>query len=628
MTQSHYRWVGLASVLLVSISSFAACGGLDPRKVTRGPDYSAGGDENTGNAPNAGGGSDSGGGEPSVNPFGGNFDLGGAPPVVDGPPEVVKVDPEDAATDVDVNTNVSFLFNEAINPGTVSDETVQLLDGATPVDGKVTLNQDVIGTFEPSRRLALATTYTTSVSSDVTDTTGQALAAPFTSSFTTRDGQWEVDDPFVENPGMEWNYYTSTADVAVDARGNVLVIWAQSDGLNARWYRQATGWQAPVVLSTANANLTEHHSVAVSPDGEAFVVWAELAATNDRYDIMARRFVGGAWRDAPEIATGEVSIPQSPNAGPFVAIQGGRALVWWQHVTDSTESYYYIYAQTATIDGPWLTNAAYIDYAHSASNSLGRYMPLGMDSSGNAMLVYNKVSSANNLGQLHYAKFIAATADWEQSAPITGATGVGYSSAFGVALDNTGAAAVVWPTSGPAFDLVASRYTKAKGFTMPVPLDDLDTPASVDARNGIVTDGTDFVVSWAQTVGSTNNVYSSRYSTAEGVWLPGVLVSDGDTGINGRPRTVADEHGNCLILWTQASASSAVSNEDTEFRFSRWRAGSSAWAASGLIADGKNYDHNLFAAAPAASNGTIALVTQDIGNYVDRPGEPFLNIFR
>jgi hypothetical protein len=358
MKQSHISFLGLASVLLVTVSAFTACGGLDPRKVSRGPDYSAGGEDasggtDSGPGPSAGG-SDSKGGEPSVNPFGGNYDLGGAPPVVDGPPEVVMVDPEDGAVDVDVNTNVSFLFNEAVSTDTVSTDSITVSDGVSDIDGDVELTDGQVATFEPPRRLALATTYTTNVSTAVTDTTGQALKAEFSSSFTTRDGEWETNMPFVETPSMNWNYYSQAA-VAADARGNALLVWTQQDGgLWARWHRQATGWQPAQRLSTEGVYVNSStEKVAVSPDGDAVVVWSEYDSINSRYEIMARRFVGGEWSATPEIATGMISpaMQYSPQ-GLNVAFEGGQVIVWWMYYNYVAPDYvYYLVAQTTTADG-------------------------------------------------------------------------------------------------------------------------------------------------------------------------------------------------------------------------------------------------------------------------------------
>jgi hypothetical protein len=635
MKQSHFSFVGLASILLVTISSFAACGGLDPRKVSRGPDYSAGGDDATGGSsgPSAGG-SDSKGGEPSVNPFGGNFDLGGAPPVVDGPPEVVEVDPVDGATDVEVNSSISFLFNEAVNPDTVSPDSIKLFDGDAEVTGDASLVQDQVASFEPSRRLALATTYTTSVSTDVTDTTNQSLAAEFTSTFTTRDGEWEVDVPMVNDPETQWDYY-SYPTVGVDGRGNALVAWTQGGRVYGRWHRQATGWQPAQPMSAEGSYVYGNFGVAVGPEGDAVVAWYEyndMLATNQ---IMVRRYVSGAWNAEPEVASPDLTIYGSPQ-GLNVAHNGGRILISWTHYNYSAPYYtYYVHATTTTSDGAFPAPVA-LAAVDGATGSYGQYIAAALDSSGNAMLVYDAVAAATYTGQLYFVKYVAATDNWEYAAPIAGASDVYGGAQVSLALDDAGVALVAWSNNTAPYDLLASRYTKAKGFSVPTPLDDLDTPTASNYRTGAVSDGTDFIVSWSQMVGSTSNAYANRYSTADGAWSGAKLISDGDTGVS-TPIAAADQHGNSMVMWVQESAMPGPDAESNkEFRFTRWRAGDTAWGKSVVLSHGKNFNQYEGFSAATAANGIVALVYEDEGHYGD-PADPnnlprapqgFLNVFQ
>lgn len=624
MKQSQLSFVGLASIALVTISSFAACGGLDPRKVSRGPDYAAGGDDATGGSsgPSAGG-SDSKGGEPTVNPFGGNFDLGGAPPVVDGPPEVVEVDPVDGATDVDVNTSISFRFSEAVNADTVTVDSVTVSDSLGPIAGDVTLNQDVIGTFEPPRRLALATTYTTSVSTGVTDTTGQPLKEAFSSTFTTRDGEWDVNKPFVADPAMNWNYY-SQASVATDARGNALLLWIQNDGLWARWHRQATGWQPAQRMSAEGVYINSgYEKMAVSPDGEAIVVWPQYDDVNARYEIMSRRFVGGAWNEAPEIATGTIGgtgMQYNPQ-GVNVAFRGGHIIVWWTYYLYNSPNYsYYLVAQTTTADGAWQMYPQGIASAYSTTRYLSGYASIGMDSAGNAMLVHNLADAMTNLGQLYFSKYVAATGEWESAAELTGAANLDPYSTIAVALDEAGAAVVAWPSTAMPYDLVVSRYTKAKGFSMPKPVDDLDTSPQILQQGTLTSDGSDFVVAWRQPVGSTYNVYSSRYSTAEAAWSPAELLSDGDTSVSGLPVLGSDSRGNSMVAWVHTNS---------EVRFARWLRNTGAWT-TGVVVDGNDSDpvhtYNPYAISMAVSaNGIVNLLLTE-ADY--STAQPLLNVFQ
>lgn len=640
MRESLHRYLGLASVLLLAAATFAACGGLDPRKVSRGPRFEDGGEpgSNAGSPPVSSGGSNAQGGDPG-NPFGGQLFTGGAPPVLEGPPEVVQVDPADGAVEVELSTNVSLLFSEALDAATVTEDSVQVLDGDAPVAGEVSLDdQDgILATFNPTRALALACTYNVSVSTAVTDRGGAALGQAFSSSFTTRDGAWDVTDtPFVGDPN-NWGLY-SEAFLAVDGRGNALVVWPEYDANTGqyafwgRWHRATTGWQDGVQLSTGEINgFSPRAGVAANESGDAVVVWSEYDSMTSQYQVMARRFTGGAWSAAPEPIQGDLMITQGIYTGPQVKMSGDRIVVWWVYTYQSGSYYYdYLYSQSTTVDGGWDPSPQYVGSTSSTENiNAGT---LALDSAGNGMLVYTLNSAAGY--SLYFAKHVGATQAWEQAAPIPNATNVTYD-APAVALDEAGAAMVAWRNGGTGNDLTASRYTKAKGFAMPATLDELDTAPQLSYSNPIATDGTNFFISWVQTVGSTGNVYGARYDTAGGAWSAATLLSDGDTGVNYASSTVADPHGNGMAIWLQGDAVYTNNMYDysaVEFKYARFSAAEGDWLAPQVIAGNKPYDQYRGHRSAVAQNGIVAVLNYTDGHndsmnmYV--PGQPLVSVFR
>lgn len=641
MRESLHRYLGIASLLLVGSATFAACGGLDPRKVTRGPRFEDGGEpgSNAGSPPVSSGGSNGSAGDVG-NPFGGQLFTGGAPPVLEGPPEVVEVDPADMATDVDVDSDVALLFSEAIDSATVNDDSVQLLDGGLALAGEVSFDAqtELIASFEPSRRLSLAATYEVSVSTDVTDRGGAALAQAFTSTFTTRDGTWEVvGEPFVAD-ATQWGGYDK-AFVTVDGRGNTLVVWPAYDPIAGnyvfwgRWHRVTTGWQDAVQLSVGAIEYFEPHaSLAADESGDAIVVWKEQNAVSPYYsEVYARRYVNGSWSAAPEPLHGTLTM-DNMYGDPHVSMRDGRIVVWWSYTYQGNGySYDYVYGQSATAEGPFATNPAYI---RSAYNQSVGYGSLAIDGAGNGLLVF----SVNNAGvnSLEFGKYVAATDAWEEAAPIPDAVNTydGYPS---VAVDDDGAAMVVWRNAAVKGDLTASRYTKARGFATPVTLDELDAvPVLPYDSNALASDGTDFFISWVQLVGATGNVYGAHYSTANGAWSSATLLSDGDTGVDYPPRTVADRHGNAMSLWVQGNIiynppDYLADYSAVEFRTARFLASESAWQASQSVARGLEFDPYHGHDAAVGANGIVALLNYRDAVYVEptsTPAEPWLNVFR
>ncbi len=106
------------------------------------------------------------------------------------PPSVSSVSPTSGATGVSTTGTVNIVFSEAVNPATVTVTTVQLLaPGNSPVASTVTYSSgSKTATLQPNAGLASTTVYTVVVNSGangVKDLAGNAMAANFTSTFTT-----------------------------------------------------------------------------------------------------------------------------------------------------------------------------------------------------------------------------------------------------------------------------------------------------------------------------------------------------------------------------------------------------------------------------------------------------------
>ena len=111
------------------------------------------------------------------------------PPVDTTPPTVTGFTPASGATGVAINSSVTVTFSEALNPSTVNTNTVQLMNGSTPVAASVSYNASTnTVTLTPTAALANSTSYTIVVvggASGVKDLAGNALVANASSSFTT-----------------------------------------------------------------------------------------------------------------------------------------------------------------------------------------------------------------------------------------------------------------------------------------------------------------------------------------------------------------------------------------------------------------------------------------------------------
>jgi hypothetical protein len=618
MKRARQRSLWQAGLITFTLTlGFAACGGLDGRIVTRGDEDAAGGEEtggkgtggkgssgSTGDAPGTGG-MDANGGEPmdDPNPFGGET-SGGAPPVVDGPPEVLEVSPEDGTEEVEPTGSVALRFSEGLDEATVTSDNIQILDGAEPVAGELAYS-GVVSTFTPAHRLSLLATYDVSVSDAVSDLAGQGLKEPFTSTFTVRDGAWSSQRSIFTDESM----YMAPQDVASDARGNSLFVWttnANDQGLNAnvayaRWYDIATGLKAEVKLDDCIDNC-ENLRLAVSAEGDAVVAW-----TTNGGLVRARRFVSGTWeREAQTLWT--TASTDTPN--PSVAIGGGQVLVAWAHHQTIPSNYWLIEMSATAVDAAWPTvpTSNYSVAVQAANNDAIRGVAAAVDNAGAALVVfqhYTAVTGGSSPRGMYYARK-APRDDWEYPTKIPSSAASGFPV---LASDGEGAMAI-WhvQTAANEHSIVASRYTKAKQFVAPTTISDPDlkgyiftigegNPSQLRILAG---NRAGFFATWAQAVGNFYNTYATHFDIETAKWdaLP-ALVSDGTAYSNQSQAIGVDAHGNALVTFDQQGATTSA------VMVARFTASIGEWSvAKPLTADGYDYG---FPQLAVAANGVASV---------------------
>ncbi|MDZ7706759.1 MAG: ice-binding family protein [Trueperaceae bacterium] len=100
-------------------------------------------------------------------------------------PTVLQLAPSDGGTSA-TNEPVTATFDEAIDVTTLTTSTFALASGATTVAGSVSFDAATdMATYTPTLALAVGTTYTATLSTDITDVAGNPLEDPVTWDFTT-----------------------------------------------------------------------------------------------------------------------------------------------------------------------------------------------------------------------------------------------------------------------------------------------------------------------------------------------------------------------------------------------------------------------------------------------------------
>jgi hypothetical protein len=116
--------------------------------------------------------------------------------------------------------------------------------------------------------------------------------------------------------------------LAVDARGDAVAVWAQKSGRNwvvhAAKRRSGKAWEVPVMLSSPGRDAVAP-DVALDPRGNAVAVWVRSNGTNTIVQSSYRPLGDSSWSRARTI-----SEPEGDAVSPAVAVDasGNGTLVW------------------------------------------------------------------------------------------------------------------------------------------------------------------------------------------------------------------------------------------------------------------------------------------------------------
>lgn len=220
-------------------------------------------------------------------------------------------------------------------------------------------------------------------------------------------------------------YAVVSAQLSVNARGDALVTWVQSNGtannvyarrsIAGTWLNNAANADTGDLIETLGA-AAANASGAIADNGDAVVLWRQPAATGAVNSVYASRFMAGAWQAAELVESGTGDVTQ----GPAVAIDaaGGVQALWQQSdgTALSIHGARFVLATTTQTDASGLqaryvtdsrgrlaavqTPAARQVYANDASgnlirqtDSLGRSTVYEYDANGNLTLSRDALGS-------------------------------------------------------------------------------------------------------------------------------------------------------------------------------------------------------------------------------------------
>ncbi|HLV23020.1 MAG TPA: Ig-like domain-containing protein, partial [Polyangiaceae bacterium] len=283
------------------------------------------------------------------------------------------IHPADAAMDIEPDLEaITIEFSEALDPETVTTDSIAVSLGDEPVPGSVTY-ADATATFVPAARLSLLATYTVTVRSTIEDADGAPMLSDFSSEFSVKDGAWATSE-VVEPAGIRGRNGTG---FGIDDQGNILVVWNEAQSgvtqrIVAQWYEQDGGWGDPVVL---DANPGDYSAaVAVAPTGDAVVVWSR-----DQASLFARQYRNGMWQANPP--TDLTSLSDDGFLGLAATILPTGAIHVYSTGTSS------VVAVRSSPEGVW-TLPQQVNAGLGSGENRGSTPRMGFDANGNGIAVW------------------------------------------------------------------------------------------------------------------------------------------------------------------------------------------------------------------------------------------------
>jgi hypothetical protein len=332
--------------------------------------------------------------------------------------------------------------------------------------------------------------------------------------------------------------------IAIDASGNALAVWSQSDGTcSSIWsnrYTAATGtWGSAELIETGDAGDALGPQIAFDTNGNALAVW--MHSDGVRYNTVSNRYTAGTgWGTAALIEINDAGHAWYPQIA--IDANGNALAVWYQ--TDGT--YRNIWANRYTFGSGWVASAAEIIETENLGDAA--VPQIAFDVNGNALAVWFQSDGTRaNIWANHYT----AVSGWG-TAVLIETDNTGSAMYPQIVIDTNGYAMAVWYQSdGTRNNIWANRYTPGTGTWGTEEL--IETGNAGDAYQPQITidaNGNALAV-WSQGDGTRTNIWANHY-TADSGWGSAVLIETDNGGAANYPQIAFDTSGNAVAVWHQS----------------------------------------------------------------------------
>jgi hypothetical protein len=479
------------------------------------------------------------------------------PPVGDTTaPTVTATSPGGGAVDVDRLGNITATFNEALNAATVDTTSFSVVDGnGQVVSGSVSLDAATnTATFSPDVALSLISSYTVTLSTAITDTAANALAAAEVWTFVAIDGGWRVAEAI--DVGAS---FIAGREIAIDVDGNVIAVWLREDiGGNLdvyanRFSATAGTWGTPELLE-AGDGLALDVALAMDPSGNVIAIWNQVDVASPEINTWVSHYdaSNSSW-DA--VATNiSDAFGESQNVDIAIDADGSAIAVWEE--TDVMGDLHIVASRYSAPNGVWSGSTQLDDGASPALDPV-----VVMDDAGNAIVVWEQESvSGFFVFDITVNQYSATSDSWGTAFALESGTGDAILPMIDISAG--GDAVIAWEQEAVAgssiYDTRASVYSAAGAvWSAPATIDNgvndaTGSSAVIDAAGNVT-------VAWQQDDGTglAYDIFTNRRPAASGNWGTAVQL-DSLPGDANFPRLAAGVDGDSMVVWQQFNAAGAI----------------------------------------------------------------------
>jgi hypothetical protein len=208
-----------------------------------------------------------------------------------------------------------------------------------------------------------------------------------------RNGAWS--DPSGLNGGISpMGSDAKSPRVAMSDNGDAVIVWDQSDGAKSQIFRSEYRngvWSDPTGLTdniSPDGQDAFVSKVAMNANGEAVIVWQQSDGAN--IQIFRSEYRNGSWID-PAGLSDNLSPDGGTASEPWVAMNGnGEAVIVWKQSDDSGLTQIF---RSEYRNGFWIDPAGLSDNLSPDGNIVGT-PHVAINENGNALIGWNQTKSA------------------------------------------------------------------------------------------------------------------------------------------------------------------------------------------------------------------------------------------